>query len=94
MTFRSDGRRVLSATMQPELYERLYAYCKGLDVPITVFVREAITNALPNLNQPITGKHLTDWAKARANSAAHQDLSSQMIVPVEFEVVASLVKTP
>lgn len=94
MTLRSDGRRVISATMQPELYERLYAHCKELDIPITVFVREAIAKALPNLNQPITGKHLTDWAKARANSTAHQDLSSQMIVPVELEIAALALKTP
>jgi predicted DNA-binding protein len=33
--------------MQPELYERLYAHCKELDIPITVFVREALKKALP-----------------------------------------------
>jgi predicted DNA-binding protein len=47
MTLRSDGRRVISATMQPELYEQLYAHCRKLDTPITVFVREAIKAALP-----------------------------------------------
>lgn len=47
MTLRSDGRRVISATMQPELYERLYAHCRKHDKPITVFVREAIQAALP-----------------------------------------------
>jgi siroheme synthase (precorrin-2 oxidase/ferrochelatase) len=47
MTIRSDGRRVISATMQPELYERLYAHCRDLDIPITVFVREALQQALP-----------------------------------------------
>lgn len=47
MTLRSDGRRVISATMQPELYDRLYAHCKELDIPVTVFVREAISRALP-----------------------------------------------
>lgn len=47
MTLRSDGRRVISATMQPELYERLYAHCRKHDTPITVFVREAIKAALP-----------------------------------------------
>ena len=46
MTLRSDGRRVISATMQPELYEQLRARCKELDTPITVFVREAIKAAL------------------------------------------------
>ena len=47
MTLRSDGRRVISATMQPDLYERLYAHCRQLDIPITVFMREAIKAALP-----------------------------------------------
>ena len=42
MTLRADGRRVVSVTMQPELYERLYAICKHLDLPVTVWVREAI----------------------------------------------------
>lgn len=46
MTLRSDGRRVISATMQPELYEQLLARCKELDTPLTVFVREAIKAAL------------------------------------------------
>jgi siroheme synthase (precorrin-2 oxidase/ferrochelatase) len=46
MTLRSDGRRVISATMQPELYERVYAHCKQLDIPVTVFVRDAINAAL------------------------------------------------
>jgi predicted DNA-binding protein len=46
MTLRSDGRRVISVTMQPDLYDQLYARCKELDRPITVFVREAIKSAL------------------------------------------------
>jgi predicted DNA-binding protein len=46
MTIRSDGRRVISVTMQPDLYDQLYARCKELDRPITVFVREAISQAL------------------------------------------------
>jgi hypothetical protein len=32
--------------MQPDLYDQLYARCKELDRPITVFVREAIKAAL------------------------------------------------
>jgi len=47
MTLRSDGRRVISATMHPDLYNRLYAHCKQLDVPVTVFMRDAINAALP-----------------------------------------------
>ena len=47
MTLRSDGRRVISATMHPDLYNRLYAHCKELDIPVTVFMRDAIKAALP-----------------------------------------------
>lgn len=47
MTLRSDGRRVISATMHPDLYDRLYAHCKELDIPVTVFMRKAIKDALP-----------------------------------------------
>ena len=47
MTLRSDGRRVISATMQPELYDRVREHCRNLDIPITVFVREALKQALP-----------------------------------------------
>jgi predicted DNA-binding protein len=32
--------------MQPELYDQLYARCRELDRPITVYVREAIKAAL------------------------------------------------
>jgi predicted DNA-binding protein len=46
MTLRSDGRRVVSVTMQPELYARLYAICKRLDLPVTAWVREAIRERL------------------------------------------------
>jgi predicted DNA-binding protein len=59
MTLRSDGRRVISVTMQPELYDQLYARCRELDRPITVYVREAIKAALPPCDgaasQEVTG---------------------------------------
>ena len=42
MTLRSDGRRIISVTMQPELYDQLYEACKELDLPVTVWCREAI----------------------------------------------------
>jgi predicted DNA-binding protein len=43
MTIRkSDGRRIVSITMQPELYEQLQAVCQQHDLPVTVWVREAI----------------------------------------------------
>lgn len=47
MTLRSDGRRVISATMHPDLYDRLYSHCRELDIPVTVFMRDAIKAALP-----------------------------------------------
>lgn len=47
MTLRSDGRRVISATMHPDLYNRLYAHCRELDIPVTVFMRNVIKAALP-----------------------------------------------
>lgn len=62
MTLRSDGRRVISATMQPELYDRLYAHCKKHDIPITVFVRDAISKALPSERI-----HLIAYARAATN---------------------------
>jgi hypothetical protein len=34
------------------------------------------------------------WARELINRELKQELSSQMIVPVELEVVASLLKTP
>ena len=46
MTLRKDGRRVISATMQPELYDRMVEHCQRVDLPITVFVRHAIRDAL------------------------------------------------
>ena len=47
MTLRSDGRRVISVTMQQELYDRLYAHCRNLDQPVSLFVRELLKQALP-----------------------------------------------
>jgi hypothetical protein len=38
--------------MQPELYERVSAHCKQLDIPVTVFMREAIKAALPPEPEP------------------------------------------
>ena len=53
--------------MQPELYDRLYAHCKKHDIPITVFVREAISKALPCDEEPSDGSHLIAYARAAAN---------------------------
>ena len=76
MTLRSDGRRVISATMQPELYDRLYAHCKELDIPVTVFVREAISKALPMIDQPIKDEHLPNLTKLARKSLENQSFSS------------------
>lgn len=52
MTVRSDGRRVISLTMQPAIYEMLYEHCRKIDQPITVFVRELIKREInrPSIN--------------------------------------------
>ena len=71
MTLRSDGRRVISATMQPELYEQLYAHCKELDIPITVFVREAISRALPP-----KGSDLLALARAATGASTQRNPSA------------------
>jgi predicted transcriptional regulator len=42
MTLRSDGRRVLSVTMQPALYDELIRASRAMDQPTTVVVRAAI----------------------------------------------------
>lgn len=57
MTLRSDGRRVISVTMQPELYDRLYARCRELDQPVTVFVREALKHMLDHPNHSPDPNH-------------------------------------
>jgi predicted DNA-binding protein len=53
MTLRSDGRRVVSVTMQPELYDQLYEACRHLDLPVTVWVREAIKAQLERQEQGV-----------------------------------------
>ena len=51
MSLRSDGRHIVSVTMQPELYAQLYEACKRLDLPVTVWVREAIKRELQRQEQ-------------------------------------------
>ncbi len=51
MSLRRDGRRIVSVTMKPPLYDELIERCKALDVPVTVFAREAITTALARQSQ-------------------------------------------
>jgi hypothetical protein len=51
MSLRKDGRRIASITMKPELYEQLVGHCKALDIPVTIFAREAIVAALAKAQQ-------------------------------------------
>jgi hypothetical protein len=46
MTKRPNGRQVISVTMQADLHSKLYEHCKKIDIPVSVFVREAIKNHL------------------------------------------------
>jgi predicted DNA-binding protein len=49
MTIRPDGRRVVSVTMWPELFQRLQAHCQETDQPLTVYVRRLLDESLPPL---------------------------------------------
>jgi predicted DNA-binding protein len=51
MTLRPDGRRVISVTMWPELFERLQAHCHRTDQPLTVYVRHLLDESLPPLRK-------------------------------------------
>jgi hypothetical protein len=42
MGARSDGRYVLSVSMRPDLYTQVRAECSRRDVPLSVWVRDAI----------------------------------------------------
>jgi len=46
---RSDGRQLLSVTMQPELFHRIKSHCKHLDVPTAVWVRQLLKEHLDQL---------------------------------------------
>ena len=51
MSLRKDGRRIVSVTMKPCLYDELIERCKALDIPVTVFAREALVTALGKAQQ-------------------------------------------
>jgi predicted DNA-binding protein len=44
----TPDRRVVSVTMRDDLYQRLRSRCAALDKPVTVFIRDAIKQALWN----------------------------------------------
>ena len=43
---RSDGRQLISVTMQPELFERIKAYCRQVDIPVSTWARQLMVEAL------------------------------------------------
>lgn len=46
MSKRSDGRFVVSVTMQEHLYKELSEKCKDDDMPVSVFIRNLIKKEL------------------------------------------------
>ena len=44
-----NGRKVVSVTMLPELYNKLSHYCKNSDVPISLWVRKLIESELDRI---------------------------------------------
>lgn len=52
MTLRSDGRHVVSVTMNQELYHRLYSHCRENQMPVTVYIREILKRELPPDSKP------------------------------------------
>ena len=47
----STGRRILSVSMQPDLHQLVFAAAQSEDVPITVWVRDAIKARLAAMEQ-------------------------------------------
>jgi hypothetical protein len=41
-----NGRKIVSVTMLPDLYEKLLCHCKTLDVPVSLWVRKLIQDEL------------------------------------------------
>lgn len=41
-----NGRKIVSVTMLPPLYEQLLQHCKDCDVPISLWVRKLIETEL------------------------------------------------
>jgi len=45
-TRKDDGRRLIQITVQPDLYDRIRQHCSSLDMPITVWVRGLMREAM------------------------------------------------
>jgi len=47
-TRKDDSRRLIQITVQPDLYDKIREHCSGLDMPITVWVRGLMRDAMNN----------------------------------------------
>jgi hypothetical protein len=47
-TRKDDGRRLIQITVQPDLYDKIREHCNSLDMPITVWVRGLMREAMIN----------------------------------------------
>lgn len=43
---KNDGRKLIQVTMRPELHDQVKERCDELDLPVTVWIRELIKQAL------------------------------------------------
>jgi hypothetical protein len=44
-----NGRKVVSVTMLPPLYDKLLQHCKNADVPVSLWVRKLVEDELRRL---------------------------------------------
>lgn len=44
-----NGRKIVSVTMLPDLYDKLLQHCKDSDVPVSLWVRKLIEAELTRL---------------------------------------------
>jgi hypothetical protein len=47
-TRKDDNRRLIQITVQPDLYDKIRQHCNNLDMPITVWVRGLMREAMAN----------------------------------------------
>jgi hypothetical protein len=45
-TRKDDGRKLIQITVQPDLYEKIRKHCNSFDMPITVWVRGLMRDAI------------------------------------------------
>jgi hypothetical protein len=62
MTHKRDGRFIVSVSMKEELHDQLMAACAASDLPITVWVREAIKSKLAT-SQPLHAAMPIYWVR-------------------------------